>query len=102
MSAAAQMCDATSQAFVASHPKHADYLDLGANFLSRPASDAWISANVNSNTDPSVRPSRQEINEMFMPDAQHLSAAGMRIITAGLEPLVTRLVGEAEADKHMI
>ncbi len=32
---------------------------------------------------------------MYMPDAQHPSAAGMRIIAAELEPLVRRLVSAA-------
>ena len=92
------MYDAFLQAFAASHPKHVHYADMGAKFLSQSASDVWIKTNVNSNTDASARPPQQEINEMFMPDAQHPSSAGMRIIAAGLEPLVTRLVGEAEAD----
>ena len=37
-----------------------------------------------------------------MPDAQHPSAAGMRIIAAELEPLVSRLVSEASLDVESI
>ena len=41
---------------------------------------------------------QQGINEMSMPDGQHPSAVGMRIIAAELEPLVSRLVSEASID----
>ena len=81
------------QNFAAGHPRHSHYLDLGASFLTSPSSNAWANATATT---------RQEINEMFMPDAQHPSAAGMRIIAAELEPLVSRLVSEADADMDTI
>ena len=81
------------QDFSAEQPEHVHFLDLSASFLVRPARE--IAANVTANT-------RREINEMFMPDAQHPSAAGMRMIAAELEPLVRRLVSTALADMDTI
>ncbi len=66
------------------------YADFGAAFLSHLASNAW-------GTKDSA-PVRQEINEAFMPDAQHPSAAGMRVLAQSLEPLIARLVAEAATD----
>ncbi len=77
------------QAVAGEHPGHVHVEDYGAAFLSSRASNVWA-----SNATAAVR---QEINEMFMPDALHPSAAGMRLIAGKLEPLVSRLVSEAEA-----
>ena len=77
------------QDFSAEHPDHVHYMDLSASFLVRPASEIWANA-----TDTV----RQEINETFMPDAQHPSAPGMRVIAAELEPLVQRLVSRTPDD----
>ena len=78
-----------AQGFSEEFPEHVQFLDLSASFLVRPASEVWANA-----TAAPV----QEINETFMPDAQHPSAAGMRIIAAELEPLVRRLVSAAPID----
>ena len=75
-----------AQEFAAEEPEHVHFLDLSASFLVKPANEIWANATANT---------RQEINEMYMPDAQHPSAAGMRIIAAELEPLVRRLVSAA-------
>lgn len=79
--------------FADENPEHVHFMDMSESFLVRPSSDGW--ANVTAAT-------KQEINEMFMPDAQHPSAAGMRIIAAELEPLVSRLISEAPADMGSI
>ena len=77
------------QDFATGHFKHVHFLDMGEAFLANAQSNAWAHATAEP---------RQDINEMFMPDAQHPSAAGMRIIAAVLEPLVSRLVSEASLD----
>ena len=78
-----------TQDFAVGHFKHVHFLDMGPAFLADAQSNAWAHATAEP---------RQDINEMFMPDAQHPSAAGMRIIAAELEPLVSRLVSEANTD----
>ena len=82
-----------AQDFAAGHFKHVYFLDMGKAFLANAQSNAWAHATAEP---------RQDINEMFMPDAQHPSAAGMRIIAAELEPLVSRLVSEASQDAESI
>ena len=82
-----------AQDFAAEEPDYVHFLDLSASFLVRPSSEIWANATANT---------RQEINEMFMPDAQHPSAAGMRIIAAELEPLVRRLVSAAQVDMDTV
>ena len=84
---------AVPQDFATDHPEHVHFMDLSASFLVRPASEIWANA-----TDTA----RQEINETFMPDAQHPSAPGMRIVAAALEPLVRRLVSAAPDDMDAI
>ncbi|CAL8463966.1 g3501 [Coccomyxa elongata] len=81
--------NANLRAVAGEHPGHVHVEDYGAAFLTSRASNVWA-----SNSTVAVR---QEINEMFMPDALHPSAAGMRLIAGKLEPLVSRLVSEAEA-----
>lgn len=81
------------QGFSAEEPEHVHFLDLSALFLVKPASGIWANATADT---------RQEINEMFMPDAQHPSAAGMRMIAAELEPLVRRLIIAAQVDMDTI
>ena len=77
------------QAAAGEHPGHVYVEDYGAAFLTSRAANVW-----QGNSTAVVR---QEINEMFMPDALHPSAAGMRLIAGKLEPLVSRLVSEAGA-----
>ncbi|BDA49069.1 probable platelet-activating factor acetylhydrolase IB subunit beta at C-terminar half [Coccomyxa sp. Obi] len=81
--------NANLQAIAGEHPGHVHVKDYGAAFLTSRAANVW-----QSNSTAAVR---QEINEMFMPDALHPSAAGMRLIAGKLEPLVSRLVSEAGA-----
>ncbi len=64
------------------------YEDYGTAFLTKRPAVVWA-AN-------STAPVREEINEMYMPDALHPSAPGMRLIAGKLEPLISRLLGEAE------
>ncbi len=82
-------CELCAQGYAEEESEHIHFLDLSASFLVRPSSEIWANATADT---------RQEINEMFMPDAQHPSAAGMRIIAAELEPLVRRLVSTAPID----
>jgi lysophospholipase L1-like esterase len=78
-----------SQAVAEEHPQHVFYEDYGTAFLTKRPATVW--------QNNSTAPVREEINEMYMPDALHPSAAGMRLIAGKLEPLVSRLVAEAEA-----
>lgn len=80
----------SAQAFAAEHAGHVRYVDYGAAFLTKRPSNVWGTSN------SSTTPVREEINEMYMPDALHPSAAGMRLIAAKLEPLISELVAEAE------
>jgi lysophospholipase L1-like esterase len=76
------------QDFAAKYPEQVQYVDYGEAFLAQRPSNAWLANG--------TAPQKMEINEAYMPDALHPSAAGMRIIAEKLEPLVSRLLGEAE------
>lgn len=77
------------QELAAEDPSYVHFVDYGEAFLALHASNAW-----QTNT---TAPLKKEINEAYMPDALHPSAAGMRIIADRLEPLISKLVSEADS-----